>query len=85
MTANSSIARLFSDLTDVEVSEIGKARTVTLALQQRGFGWEELLRSKRILIVSEAGAGKTFECRAQKERLWTVGEPAFFLDLANVS
>ena len=87
MTANSStsITRLFSDLTDVEVSEIGKARTVTRAGQPRGFSWDELLRSKRILIVSEAGAGKTFECRAQKERLWTAGEPAFFLDLATLA
>ena len=85
MTAKSSISRLFSDLTDVEVSEIDRARAVARLGAERGFSWKELLRSKRILIVSEAGAGKTFECRAQKERLWTAGEPAFFLDLATLA
>src|SRR5205814_6460733 len=46
---------------------------------------DELIKSRRILIVSEAGAGKTFECRAQQEALWAKGEPAFFLELAALS
>ena len=51
----------------------------------RSFGWDELLRSDRILIVSEAGAGKAYECRAQRDKLWEAGEPAFFLDLATLA
>jgi hypothetical protein len=47
----------------------------------RGCTWNELLHSKRILIISEAGAGKTYECRKQSERLWASGEPAFFVEL----
>lgn len=48
-------------------------------------GWNELLKSQRILIISEAGAGKTYECRAQKNSLWHQGEAAFYFDLAQLS
>ena len=48
-------------------------------------GWDELLESERILIVSEAGAGKTYECRQQRNDLWEAGEPAFFIELAELS
>jgi hypothetical protein len=44
-------------------------------------GWSELLESQRILLVAEAGAGKTHECEAQAEMLFQRGEPAFFLRL----
>jgi hypothetical protein len=47
-----------------------------------GFGWSELLKSRRILIVSEAGAGKTYECRTQRDRAWEAGEASFYIDLA---
>lgn len=46
------------------------------------FGWDELLKSDRVLIVSEAGAGKTYECRSQRDRLWEAGEATFYIDLA---
>lgn len=49
------------------------------------FGWDELLLSQRVIMVSEAGAGKTYECQAQQARLWSAGEPAFFLELATLS
>ncbi|GAA5130832.1 hypothetical protein JIN84_05235 [Luteolibacter yonseiensis] len=48
-------------------------------------GWQELLRSKRVLIISEAGAGKTYECESQCKRLWDAGEPAFHLELATLA
>jgi len=47
--------------------------------------WDELLMSQRILIISEAGAGKTHECRAQRDSLWSRGEAAFYFDLAQLS
>jgi len=28
---------------------------------EEGIGWDELLKSQRILLVSEAGVGKTYE------------------------
>jgi hypothetical protein len=50
-----------------------------------GTGWDDLLKSRRIQIVSEAGVDKTFECRACRDRLWANGEPAFVLDLATLA
>lgn len=48
-------------------------------------GWNDLLLSKRVLIISEAGAGKTYECRTQRQRLWDNGEAAFVLELATLA
>ncbi|MEW4468966.1 hypothetical protein AB1K62_14160 [Parasphingorhabdus sp. JC815] len=35
--------------------------------------------------MSEAGAGKTFECQRLQERLWNSGEPAFYLELSELA
>jgi hypothetical protein len=50
-----------------------------------GVSWDELLKSQRILIVSEAGAGKTYECESKARELFARGEPAFFLSLERVA
>jgi hypothetical protein len=81
----SSIQRSFRDLSDAEVADIERASALVRAGWRGSLGWDELLRSDRVLIVSEAGAGKTYECQAQQERLWKAGEPAFFLDLATLA
>ncbi|MNY86612.1 hypothetical protein D3C78_28200 [compost metagenome] len=52
---------------------------------ESGISWDELLKSQRILIVSEAGAGKTYECESKARELFARGEPAFFLSLENVA
>lgn len=44
--------------------------------------WDDLLKYKRVLIISEAGAGKTYECRRKTKQLWDLGHPAFFVDLS---
>lgn len=36
-------------------------------------------------MISEAGVGKTHECQARCEVLWSRGEPAFFLELAGLA
>ena len=48
-------------------------------------GWKALLQSKRVLIVAEAGMGKTYECRAERDALWEAGEAAFFFELAELA
>ena len=80
----SSIQRSFRDLSNDEVADIEKASLLVRFGWQGNFGWDEILRSERVLIVSEAGAGKTFECQMQQKLLWDDGEPAFFLDLATL-
>jgi hypothetical protein len=79
------IERSFRDLSDAEVADIEQASLLARAAWRGSFGWDELLRSQRILIVSEAGAGKTYECRTQQERLSGAGDAAFFLDLATLA
>ncbi|GMV30141.1 MAG: hypothetical protein AMXMBFR59_22660 [Rhodanobacteraceae bacterium] len=82
---NSELQRSFRDLTHEEVVDVDHV----LMLAQYGwsgtFGWKKLLDSKRILIISEAGAGKTFECRRQKTEMWDQGEPAFYVELAELA
>jgi hypothetical protein len=80
-----TIQRSFRDLSAAEVGEIEQASVLVRVGWPGSFGWDELLRSDRVLIVSEAGAGKTYECQAQQVRLWKAGEPAFFLDLATLA
>lgn len=81
----SSIERSFRDLSDTEVADIEKASALARVGWTGSFGWDELLRTRRVLIVSEAGAGKTYECQEQQAKLWKAGEPAFFLDLATLA
>lgn len=79
------IQRTFRDLSQEEVSDFERALFLTKMGWSGAFGWEKLLESQRVLIISEAGAGKTYECRAQQEALWGQGEPAFYLDLAELA
>lgn len=46
--------------------------------------WEELLRGRRTVILSEAGTGKTEEIREAAKRLRTEGKTAFFLRLEHI-
>lgn len=75
-----SIERTFRDLADDE--ELEQLSLLSTWGWSGAFGWPELLKSDRVLVVSEAGAGKTYECRAQRDSLWDAGEAAFYLDLA---
>jgi hypothetical protein len=78
-------SRSFRDLSEKDLAEIEDASLWARWGLLHGSKWENLLTARRILIVSEAGAGKTYECRACQQRLWANGEPAFFLELATLS
>jgi len=79
------IERTFQDIRESELRDADQQSYLVNLGWSRGTTWEDLLRSKRVLIISEAGAGKTFECRKQAQRLWDVGEPAFFVELAELA
>jgi hypothetical protein len=80
-----TISRTFRDLSDKEVADIESASLLAQWGVSYGVGWDDLLKSRRILIVSEAGVGKTFECRACRDRLWACGEPVFVLELTTLA
>jgi hypothetical protein len=78
--------RTFCDLSPAEVEDFEReARLWGRASISTTFNWATLLKSSRILIVSEAGAGKTYECREQCKMLWAQGEPAFYLELSELA
>jgi hypothetical protein len=83
--AMTEIARTFRDLSDKEIAEAESASLLAAWGRSHGFGWDGLLASRRILIVSEAGVGKTYECQRCQQRLWANGEPAFFIELATLA
>jgi hypothetical protein len=76
------ISRSFRDLSDKDFAQTEGASQWSRWGRSPGFKWDDLLKARRILMVSEAGAGKTYECQACQKRLWDDGEAAFFLELA---
>ncbi len=77
--------RSFQDIPADRVSESEQTAFLMELSWHRGSNWGELLKSKRVLIISEAGAGKTFECQERQKALWNKGEPAFFIELADLA
>jgi CHAT domain len=49
------------------------------------FYWSDLIKEYRVIILSEAGSGKTAEIRNVAHMLREQGKPAFFLRLENIS
>ena len=84
-TQPARIRRTFRDLTEKESLEPEQLSILAGMGASKDFGWKELLKSLRILLIAEAGAGKTHECKAQQEAMWAAGEPAFYLDLAGLA
>lgn len=80
-----AVKRSFHDIPTGKIDEADQQPFLVGLGWSRTTGWGELLRSKRVLIISEAGAGKTYECRAQRQSLWDAGEAAFFLELATLA
>ncbi len=76
------IERTFIDIPDGKVTEADDQSFLIGLGWSRGDTWDDLLQSKRVLIISEAGAGKTHECRKQSQRLWSSGGAAFFIELS---
>ena len=79
------IKRTFDDIPEGKISEADEQSFWVNLGWWKNDTWEDLLRSKRVLVISEAGAGKTYECQKQAKCLWDAGEPAFFVELTGVA
>ncbi len=84
-TQPSRIRRTFGTLSQEKAADIENLMLREQLGLAPNIDWDELLKSMRVLIVSEAGAGKTFECKTQRQQLWDGGEPAFFLELSDLA
>ena len=79
------IERTFQDIPKGKLYEAEQESFLASLGWSRGATWTDLLRSKRVLMISEAGAGKTHECGVQRQVLWDAGEPAFFVELSGLA
>ena len=79
------ILRTFCEFTDEDVVDSPRVAARLAPHMPGSITWPELLKSRRILLIAEAGAGKTYECRRQHEQLWDSGEPAFFFELTTLA
>ena len=79
------IERTFQDIPEGKLSEADQQPFLIDMGWSDGITWNDLLQSKRVLLVSEAGTGKTYECRQQAERLWNEGKSAFFIELVSLA
>lgn len=82
MQAYVELDRRFYNLSDRATRDID---FVWASSPYGGVSWTEILDSPRVLIVSEAGTGKTEECQAQQRRLFAAGHAAFWVELASLA
>jgi hypothetical protein len=78
----SAVVRTFFDLPKEFADDPERAEFLAGFADRGKIDWTVLLESDRVLIVSEAGMGKTYECQRMQEQLWDEGRPAFFAELA---
>ena len=78
------LERRFHVLTDAELEDV--EALVSLSEDRFGpdEGWSELLNYSRVILLAEAGAGKTVEMREQAKRLAKEGKFAFFVALESL-
>lgn len=88
MTKESDFCEIERSFQDINIDKITESEQMAFLMDlgwHMGSNWNELLKSKRVLIISEAGSGKTYECHAQQQALWAAGEPAFYIELAELA
>ena len=81
-----NLNRTFRDVTDEEQRDSSsiQLREFRQRLGLGGIDWDELLKSRRVVLIAEAGAGKTQELKAQQSRLEDGGKFAFFIPIERV-
>lgn len=78
------LSRRFRELTQADLDE---PELLALANEDRylpSLGWSELLEHPRLLVLAEAGSGKTREMQEQVARLRREGRHAFFIPLESL-
>ena len=63
---STNVTRHFRDPSNAEIADIEQANLLVDMGWRGATTWDDLLKSSRVLIISEAGAGKTYECRVQR-------------------
>ena len=79
------LERRFRGLTDEELEDTESLVLLEELGSYMTIGWPELLRHSRVILLAEAGSGKTMEMEAQAKRLVGIGQYAFFVALESLN
>ncbi|MDR0769824.1 MAG: hypothetical protein LBE75_01295 [Burkholderiales bacterium] len=75
------LGRRFRDLTEKEREDPALLIALGDLEPYAGIGWDSILQNWRVIVLAEAGSGKTREMKARAQLLSAVGKPAFFIPL----
>ena len=78
------LQRRFHELTDPELEDTESLLSWSGSEFGPDIGWSELLQYPRVILLAEAGSGKTVEMQEQARRLAREGRFAFFLHLESL-
>ncbi len=82
---NRTFYQLSSDYTQsADTDDIDIRESLRLGIGDT-FGWDALLKEYRVILLAEAGSGKTMEIRQTALKLRSEGKPAFFIRLEHIS
>ena len=84
MTGFIDLQRRFHELTDSELEDIESLLVWSGSEFGPDIGWSEVLQYARVILLAEAGSGKTAEMREQTNRLTGEGRFAFFIPLESL-
>ena len=85
MTQFIDLDRRFLEPTDEELEDVGVFGSLNIYdFLPMGFSWPELLTRRRIIVLAEAGSGKTVEMQEQAKKLLAKGEFALFVPLESL-
>ena len=79
------LERRFHELTDKELEDAESLISLGEFDSYLSIGWPELLRHPRVILLAEAGSGKTMEMEEQAKRLVTNDQYAFFVALESLN
>ena len=85
MTQFIDLDRQFREPTDEELEDVGRFGFLNSYDFQPGvFDWSKLLTYSRVILLAEAGSGKTEEMKQQQKKLVEAGKFAFFVPLESL-
>ena len=84
MTEFVDLQRRFLELSDSELEDIESLLAWSGSEFGPDIGWSELLEYTRVILLAEAGSGKTEEMREQANRLTGEGRFAFFIPMESL-
>lgn len=79
------LGRRFRILADTELAEFDRLADLQDVGTFGTVGWEDLLEAPRVVLLAEAGSGKSWEMEAQVRKLKNSGKTAFFLPLEAIA